>query len=445
MKMKYNILLLAILMLLPDQISAQVVQQRMLEDPKAGAGIFRPYFYDESTSASKPKNGFEPFYISHFGRHGARYYSHQSHWQPAINGLEAANNEGLLTTEGEALYSAVKKIYDEHKGMYGELAPLGAVEHRQIAGRLYRRERAVFSVRSRNQVRCASSIYSRCLMSMANFTEELSSLAPELEISYIAGQRYNNEYLNSPLEYNINNDANAILDSLRRADLRPESLLPLYFTEPELVRSLIPDLYAFEMGLYYFWAISYDLDFLDVEMTPLFPFDELARCSAIDNATKYAKVAVSEEFGQYTRVKGLNILNDIVAKADDALKPGSKIAADFRFAHDSAFLPMCTLLGIEGYPICSIEEAYKTWNAADVVPMCSNLQMVFYKAGGNVLVKVLVNEKEVALGGLTPAQGLFYNWSDVKSLIEGLDSPRAAELQMNNEIENKSHLNQLYE
>ena len=133
-----------------------------------------------------------------------------------------------------------------------------------------------------------------------------------------------------------------------------------------------------------------------------------------------------------------------MVKADEALQPDSKIAADFRFAHDSAFLPICTLLGVEGYPVCSVKEAYGNWNASEAVPMCANLQMVFYKGKGNVLVKVLVNEKAVALGGLTPAHDLFYNWSDIKSLIEGLDSSCSAQ-QTNFDMENKSHLNQLYE
>ncbi len=39
---------------------------------------------------------------------------------------------------------------------------------------------------------------------------------------------------------------------------------------------------------------------------------------------------------------------------------------------------------------------------------------------GEVLVKVLVNEQEKLLGGLTPVEGCYYRWSDVKSMIENL-------------------------
>ena len=436
-KLSIRISILTISLLSYVILPAQTLQDRMMNDPKAGASIFRPYSFEPGADVSVPE-GYRPFYISHFGRHGSRYYSQPKSWQQAIDCFASAHAQGQLTAEGEALYSAMKTIYNAHDGMYGELAPLGAVEHRQIAGRMYHRERKVFASKKRNKVRCASSVYSRCIMSMANFTEELSSLVPEMEVSYTAGKRYNDEYLNSPLGHDFNGEANRILDSLKRADLDPTALLSLYFRDAEKAAGQVNAPYEVEMGIFYFWAISHDLDFLGVDMTPLIPLDELAKCSAIDNAAKYAKVAVSEEFGKYTGVKGMNLLNDFVVKADDALRQDSDVAADLRFAHDSAFLPMCSLLGIKGYPTCSVEDAYGNWNAADAVPMCANLQMVFYSGRGDVLVKVLVNEKVAVLDDITPVQGSFYRWSDIRSRIEGLKDTY-------HRTENNSQINQLYE
>lgn len=438
-KLNIHIVILTVGLLFSAILSAQTQMQRMEKDPKAGAGIYCPYSYDAASEVSRPEGGYKPFYISHFGRHGSRYFSRPMTWQMAIDCFASAHAEGKLTAEGEALYAAMKTVYDAHEDMYGELAPLGAVEHRDIARRMYDREKPVFRSKKRNQVRCLSSVYSRCIMSMANFTEELSSLEPDLEVTYLAGRRYNNEYLNSPFSYDFNNDAELVIDSLKRADLDPHSLLSLYFSDAEIVASM-KDPYEVEMGLFNFWAICFDLDFLGVDMTPLIPLEELAKCSQIDNAAKYAKVAVSEEFGKYTRVKGVNLLKDFVAKADDALRQDSDVAADLRFAHDSAFLPLCSLLGIPGYPTCAIDEAYRTWNVADAVPMCSNLQMVFYKGKGDVLVKVLVNEKETTLNGLTPVQGVYYRWNDIKALIEGLEGADY----VNDNID-KSQNNQLYE
>ena len=433
LKINNRVFALAISFLFCVDLSAQTQFQRMEKDPKAGASIYCPYSYDASFEVSMPPKGYKPFYISHFGRHGSRYFSRPKTWQKAVDCFTAAHADGKLTPEGEALFSAMKTVYEAHDDMYGELAPLGAVEHRQIARRMYKRERAVFKSPKRDQVRCVSSVYSRCIMSMANFTEELASLEPDLDITYMAGKRFNNEYLNSPFPYDFNNDAEKIIDSLKCADLDPHSLLSRYFDDEETIAAF-NDLYEVEMGIFNFWAICYDLDFLGVDLTSLIPLEELAKCSAIDNAAKYAKVAVSEEFGKYTRVKGVNLLKDFSEKAEEALRVDSKVAADLRFAHDSAFLPLCSLLGIPGYPTCTIKEAYINWNVADAVPMCSNLQMVFYKKNDNILVKVLVNEKETPLNVLTPVYGVFYEWNDVKQLIEQLEVVKIDNKQLNNQL-----------
>ena len=423
MKSRTHICFVAIaLVLWSVSAKAQITTQRIKEDPEVGASIFRPYFFVEDASVSKSEGGgLKPFYISHFGRHGSRYFSQPKSWQQTIDVFDAASREGILTAEGKALHSAIKAIHNEHESMYGELTPLGSREHRQIASRMYAREKAVFTSKKRTRVRCASSVVTRCLVSMANFTEELSSLAPDLEVSYLAGRRYNDQYLNAPFEYDFAKEADKVIDSLKFATLRPESLTRIYFTDAQRAAVLMADPYAVEMGLYYFWAIAFDLDFLSLDLTEMIPVEELTACCAIDNAIRYAKVAVSEEFGKYTRIKGVRILKDFVEKADDALREDSRVAADLRFAHDSAFLPLCALLGVEGYPVHSIEEAHKNWNAADVVPMCSNLQMVFYKVKGEILVKVLVNEKERSLTGVSPCQGKhYYRWADIRQRIMSL-------------------------
>lgn len=318
------------------------------------------------------------------------------------------------------MYSAIQALCKVHEGMYGELAPLGAREHHQIARRMYEREKKVFTSRQRTQVRCASSIYSRCIVSMANFTEELSSLAPSLDITYQVGKRYNDEYLNAKPYPNFHSQAKVVLDSLKAENMHPEALMSLYFTDQQKASSLIPDPYAMELGLYYFWAICYDLDFLGMDMTALIPMEELVASSMVDNAYRYATVSVSEEFGKYTRLVGVCLLKDFLRKAEDALNEDSNVAADLRFAHDSGVFPLCTLLGVEGFPVCSIREAHKSWNAADVVPMCANVQMVFYRGKGDVLVSVLVNEEPAALRMLTPVQEYFYRWEDLKDMIEKL-------------------------
>ena len=60
--------------------------------------------------------------------------------------------------------------------------------------------------------------------------------------------------------------------------------------------------------------------------------------------------------------------------------------------------------------------------------MATNCQMIFYKdKKGEVLTKVLYNEKEVTLEGIQPVSGPYYKWEDLKahfqSLIEQASRP----------------------
>ena len=412
-----KLLITTLSLLVTIALSAQIPSQGSADDLKLAAANLRPYFVHDGLGKSYPLKGYKPFYISHFGRHGSRYLSGPKYIQPALDCFDAAKAEGLLTERGAALHDAMKAISQAHQGMYGELAPLGAREHRALAGRMYDREKSVFSSRSRTRVRCVSSVYTRCLVSMANFTEELASRAPSLDITYLASKRYNDEYLNVHSEYNFKPEAIKIVDSLKRESMDVKKILPLYFTDTERVRQLIPNLYEMGMSIYFYWGTSLDLDFLDLDLSSLIPSDFIKTCGAIENAYRFATVSVSEEFGEHSRIAGEKILKDIVTKADEALQSDSDLAADLRFAHDSGLLPTCQLLGLEGFPTYTIRESHKDWSMAAVVPMCANLQMVFYKGKDDVLVRIMLNEKPAVIPAMTPVHGIYYRWDDIRNHI----------------------------
>ena len=399
-------------------LSAQVPSQKVSDNPSVAAANLRPYFYDGEQGGSYDLKGYKPFYISHFGRHGSRYLSNPKYLQPALDVFVAAEAEGLLTQQGEALLDAMRAITDAHEGMYGELAPLGAREHRGVASRMYKREKKVFSQKDRNRVRCVSSVYTRCIVSMANFTEQLSSHAPDLDITYLVGKRLNDESLNVHSKVNIKPEAENIIDSLKGEHLHPEAYLSLYFNDVNKVKSLVSDLYEFEMGIFFYWAVSQDLDFLGLDMLSLVPVELIAECGQIESAHVFAIAGVSEEFGAHVSVAGKSILKDIVLKADEALRSDSDLVADLRFAHDSGLLPTCQLLGVEGFPTYTVREAHQNWRMAEVVPMCANLQMVFYEnKAGDVLVRIMLNEKPAVIPGLPSVNGIFYHWSDIRNSI----------------------------
>ncbi|MBO5563726.1 MAG: histidine-type phosphatase, partial [Bacteroidales bacterium] len=70
---------------------------------------------------------------------------------------------------------------------------------------------------------------------------------------------------------------------------------------------------------------------------------------------------------------------------------------------------------------------HRYWYSGDMIPMGSNFQLVFYRSrrSEDVLVKLLYNEKERTVPGLTPVQGPYYNWSEMRAYfcrLCGMDS-----------------------
>ena len=114
------------------------------------------------------------------------------------------------------------------------------------------------------------------------------------------------------------------------------------------------------------------------------------------------------------------LIRMLVRQADDALESGA-VCADLRFGHDYPLMALCSYLGVEG-----ISERY-TWREAQqhfiatlYTPFAGNLQLIFYrsrKADKPVLVKVLLNEREVRLEGLEPVQGTYYSWEELREKI----------------------------
>jgi hypothetical protein len=73
-------------------------------------------------------------------------------------------------------------------------------------------------------------------------------------------------------------------------------------------------------------------------------------------------------------------------------------------------------MGIEGQDIrCRVADADKYWYAHEMVPMGTNLQLIFYRnCKGEVLVKMLYNEAETAIKAVPAYQGPYYRWEDLR-------------------------------
>ena len=106
--------------------------------------------------------------------------------------LERADSVGVLTEKGRATMVKLRRMYEESYKRWGELTPLGAEQHRQIARRMYERFPSVFA--DSVWVDAKSTVVIRCILSMENELLELLRHNPRLKIRHDAS-KYTTRFL----------------------------------------------------------------------------------------------------------------------------------------------------------------------------------------------------------------------------------------------------------
>ena len=364
-------------------------------------GVMHPY-PDEPFKETPAPAGYKAFYISHFGRHGSRYLSYEKVILPALNPLAAAEREAILTPEGEVLLQKVRELYFESTGMWGQLSPLGVKEHKDIARRMVKRYPAVFT----DSVHVMSSVYPRCIMSMAVSTGEIAKLAPKTKWSYMAGKRYqsivNTSHRPDDWISGASMQRKYIQDHL---DL--DGTLAHIFRDVDRGKELVGNPVSFFKGVYYSWANREAICLEPYSLDAIIGKEAVDVLAASDNLAGYRNMAIPNSD---------SLTTDIVLRADAAISR-KKPSADLRYGHDNGLMRLLVQNGVDGYPFGLDDDQAAAFCFGEKVPLAANLQMVFYRnRKGEVLVKFLVNEKEYVLNALPG--GPYYKWKEVRQVLE---------------------------
>ena len=96
-------------------------------------GVYYAYPVTETELAAAPE-GYQPFYISHYGRHGSRWMTNDQRYEWICRQFDDTKN---LTKLGKDVRRRMAKVWKNAKGNGGKLSPLGARQHRGIARRMY--------------------------------------------------------------------------------------------------------------------------------------------------------------------------------------------------------------------------------------------------------------------------------------------------------------------
>ena len=388
-------------------------------NPGKAAGVYYVYDYKAEPAMTPAPEGYEPFYISHFARHGARYCIGEQ--DTLAVWLAKAEKAGVLTEFGKAFKEKYDSAFTGYSMRSGTLTETGQDQHRTIARHMFRRFPEVFE--GPTHVEAASTESGRVIMSMWSFLSSLQTLDSSLDISAEASSRFAS-WLQPTLRFNPyfiqgkgslgNYDQNA-LKQFFAATVPWKAVAEHLFTSSDAVDEVLHN--KPEKFIRILHAVVSDTQ------------------STGDDPSLYEGLFTPEEFtaaGNYTMARHFIIfgnfessdnlplryasfmVENIISMADADMASGST-QLRLRFGHDSALMPLLAFLDVNGFGrrTASVPEGLRIFPMYNV-PMGCSVQFVFFRnAGGDIIFKLLLNEAEVTLP-LKPVSGPYYRWTGFK-------------------------------
>lgn len=313
---------------------------------------------------------------------------------------------------------------------WGELTPLGAEQHRQIARRMYERFPSVFN--GPVWVDARSTVVIRCILSMENELQELLRHNPRLQIRHDAST-HDMYYMNLSDEklarQKENDEVKKTMEEWEKQHLDYRPLMSRLFNDTAYAArnvdapQLAHDLFSLA-GIVQNSEIRHSLSLYD-----LFTPDEQYRFWQRANVWWYLHYAGAPQNGGTQPFSQRNLLRNIISTADSCLAlphPG----ATLRFGHETMVMPLACLLDLNNSnaqvnQVDSLEA--RGWIGSRIFPMAANIQLVFYKnvrkPNAGILVKALLNEEEATMPLPATATPYYYRWDDFRKFyLAKLDS-----------------------
>lgn len=358
------------------------------------------YAYHQPKAAWHLPEGYTPFYLVHYGRHGSRWMTSDSRYEYIIH---AFDNNSNLTPLGKKMKAQLHKVWRNARGNGGLLTPVGETQQRQLATRIYKAWPQVFATPA--TVTARSSVVRRCQQSMNAFCDKLQKLcrkaisqrADSADMQWIAYASPEQKQLEASTQVPF--------------PVNPRRFMASLFVLPDSVKES-----ARLMGEMHTLAASMQDVGLKLNFYPLFTTDEYERIYQKNNRSMtLCNTVTPYNYGIPAR-SAVSLWRQIMADADSAIATGGQ-GASLLFGHDTSLYRLLTLLQWNH----GTGDADQQADCMDeVVPMAANVQLVFcHDKADSVWVALLHNEQPITLkGNYTRTHEPMYRWSEVKREVE---------------------------
>ena len=380
--------------------------------------------------------GYEPFYMNHYGRHGSRWLIGDGEYTRPMNTLRRAAAAGKLTATGEETLEQLERFYKTTYKRLGELTTVGERQHHGIGRRMTEHFPEIFK-RPGVAVDARSTVVIRCILSMEAECEELAAANPTVRIHNDVSESFQ-YYLNADWPQRLreaSRKGGSYRNEARKKYTHPERLVSLLFNDAKWVSDSI-DAHGFMRQLFDV-ATNMQSHDIDIDLLHLYTREELYDLWRIRNIDWYLNYAHAPQTDAIMPFSQAELLKNMIATSDTITCP----QATLRFGHEVCVMPLACLLelGTCGERIENLDELDASWRNYDIFPMACNIQLIYYRPktatgpvsmtdpNADILVKALLNEREMKLP-IPTTMHPYYRWADLRRYyLQKLDNYFKAE------------------
>lgn len=359
--------------------------------------------------------GYEPFYMSHYGRHGSRWLIWEGDYTLPMNTLKNAKEAEKLTELGEETLKKLEAFFPTTKKRLGDLTTVGERQHHGIGRRMTQNFPEIFKTKNLI-VDARSTVVTRCVLSMIAECEELAAANPTAQIHNDVSESLQ-YYLNQPWDGIVKeqgrNTGSKEEEFYKQKYTHPERLIKTIFNDQQWVYNNVNS--GDFMRRLFDVATNMQSHDTDIELLSLFTDEEMYDQWRIRNIGWYLDYGPSPVSGEKMPFSQRNLLKNIIETADTV----TQTQATLRFGHEVCVMPLACLLELDncGMAVKNLDELDTYWRNYRIFPMGCNIQLVFYrpKKGktGDILVKALLNEREAYMPAQTDCWP-YYKWQDLR-------------------------------
>ncbi len=388
----------------------------VMADIERAGGVHVLYPMDQPRPTAAPK-GYKPFYVSHLGRHGARFALGGTVYEDVLAVWESAHEKGWLTPEGEQFYKDYASIYPSLARREGQLTVKGQDQLRFIAEQLYRNYPALF--KGKTHAVATSTLVHRVIASMYSFLGEAAALDKDFTYEADYGYPYQSYLLPDTIDSKADREGEALTKyrHLRDSLVDSRAILARWFNHAD---QLVENPTGFVFDMHTVVSTLDNVDFpVPTRLYSLFTAQERYTLWRVANYREYQLMGRCPDT-ENARVTVMQVLyQDFIDKAESDW--AGDVQLRLRFSHDSCLMSFLSLLGVNGMDArvqdpLEVENCWQDYN----VPMASNLQLIFFRSKRNpdILFQLLLNGREATLPLKMAAPGSFYRWEDFKTLVK---------------------------